>query len=363
MDLVLDVLIDGVVDTAKLLPFLFVTYLAMEALEHGMGTRSRRLVERAGVAGPIVGGAVGALPQCGFSAMAATLFSGRVVGMGTLLAVLLSTSDEMIPVFVAHGVAPERWGMVLALKVAVGIVCGLTLDAALRLLHLAGDGHTHIHELCEREHCHCDDDCDCSFGDEPAEKCVCECCGHHFDASEAAAPGDEHGCEHEHGHDHGHGHECCDGHGHELGHGHGHGHTHEHGHGLAGIVRSAVVHTVQVTAFIFVITLAMGLLIELVGTDAIASLAGSHPLRAVFVAALGGMVPNCAASVAISELFLAGTLGAPAMLAGLLASGGVGLLVLFRTNADMRQNVAVAVLLYVSSVVCGVMALLAGVTI
>lgn len=341
MDLVLDVLIDGVVDTAKLLPFLFVTYLAMEALEHGMGPRSRRLVERAGVAGPIVGGAVGALPQCGFSAMAATLFSGRVVGMGTLLAVLLSTSDEMIPVFVAHGVAPERWGMVLALKVAVGIVCGLTLDAALRLLHLAGDGHTHIHELCEREHCYCDDDCDCSFGEEPAEKCVCECCGHHFDASEAAAPGD--------------------GHGHELGHGHGHGH--EHGHGLAGIVRSAVVHTVQVTVFIFVITLAMGLLIELVGTDAIAGLAGSHPLRAVFVAALVGMVPNCAASVAISELFLAGTLGAPAMLAGLLASGGVGLLVLFRTNADMRQNVAVAVLLYVSSVVCGILALLAGVTI
>lgn len=347
MDLVLDVLVDGVVDTAKLLPFLFVTYLAMEALEHGMGPRSRRLVERAGVAGPIVGGAVGALPQCGFSAMAATLFSGRVVSMGTLLAVLLSTSDEMIPVFVAHGVSPERWGMVLALKVAVGIVCGLTLDAALRLLHLAGDGHTHIHELCEREHCHCDDDCDCSFGDEPAEKYVCECCGHHFDASEAAAPGGEHGCDHEHGHDHEHDHE------------HGHG----HGHGPAGIVRSAVVHTVQVTVFIFVITLAMGLLIELVGTDAIAGLAGSHPLRAVFVAALVGMVPNCAASVAISELFLAGTLGAPAMLAGLLASGGVGLLVLFRTNADMRQNVAVAVLLYVASVVCGIMALLAGVAI
>ena len=337
MDLVLDVLVDGVVDTAKLLPFLFVTYLAMEALEHGMGPRSRRLVERAGVAGPIVGGAVGALPQCGFSAMAATLFSGRVVSMGTLLAVLLSTSDEMIPVFVAHGVAPERWGIVLVLKVAVGIVCGLTLDSALRLLHLTGDGHTHIHELCEREHCHCDDDCDCSFGDEPAEKYVCECCGHHFDASEAAAPGGEHGCDHDH--------------------------DHEHGHGPAGIVRSAVVHTAQVTAFIFVITLAMGLLIELVGTDAIAGLAGSHPLRAVFVAALVGMVPNCAASVAISELFLAGTLGAPAMLAGLLASGGVGLLVLFRTNADMRQNVAVAVLLYVASVICGTMALLAGVTI
>lgn len=341
MDLVLDVLVDGVVDTAKLLPFLFVTYLAMEALEHGMGPRTRHLVERAGVAGPIVGGAVGALPQCGFSAMAATLFSGRVVSMGTLLAVLLSTSDEMIPVFVAHGVAPERWGMVLALKVAVGIVCGLTLDAALRLLHLAGDGHTHIHELCEREHCHCDDDCDCSFEDEPAEKYVCDCCGNHFDASEAVAPGGEHGCDHEHEHEHG----------------------HEHGHGLAGIVRSAAVHTVQVTVFIFVITLAMGLLIELVGTDAIAGLAGSHPLRAVFVAALVGMVPNCAASVAISELFLAGTLGAPAMLAGLLASGGVGLLVLFRTNADMRQNVAVAVLLYVASVACGIMALLAGVTI
>ena len=322
MDLLLDVLIDSLVDTAKLVPFLFVTYLAMEALEHGMAGRSRGIVARAGAAGPVVGSVLGALPQCGFSAMAATLFSGRVVTMGTLVAVLLSTSDEMIPVFVAHGVASRRMLCLLGMKVVIGAIVGMTIDAALRLLRLSGDGHAHIHELCERAHCHCEGD----LGDACDERLA--------EAIHAA-----------HSHDHGYG---CE---------------HDHaGGGLASIARSALVHTWQVSIFILVITFAMGLLIELVGEGAIGGLAGTHPLRAVMVCGLVGMIPNCGASVAITELYLAGTIGPGSMLAGLLTSGGVGLLVLFRTNADMRQNVIVAALLYVAGVACGILAALAGAT-
>lgn len=318
MDLIVDVLADSVIDTLKLIPFLLVTYLAMEALEHFASNKVREAVERAGAAGPVVGGLLGALPQCGFSAMAATLFSGRVVTAGTLVAVILSTSDEMIPVFVAHQEPASRMLSIIAIKVVLGIVAGLLLDVALRLLHRAGDGHAHIHELCEREHCHCEE-ADELDDDE----------GH-----------DGRGDHNDHHIDH-------DGH-HE--HAHHHGHSH---HGVWGIVRSACVHTAQVTAFIFLISLLFGLIIEGLGVDSIRSMLAYHPVRATFIAALVGLIPNCGASVAIAELFLDGTLATGPMLAGLLSSGGVGLLVLWRTNADARQNVYVTLLVYGVAVLAG----------
>lgn len=313
MDLIFDVLADSVIDTLKLIPFLLVTYLAMEALEHFASNKVKEAVERAGTAGPVVGGLLGALPQCGFSAMAATLFSGRVVTAGTLVAVILSTSDEMIPVFVAHQEPASRMLAIIAIKVALGIVAGLLLDLVLRLLHRAGDGHAHIHELCEREHCHCEeaDEADEDEGDD----------GH-----------GDHGDHHDHGHPH--------------------GHSHSH-HGVWGIVRSACVHTAQVTAFIFLISLLFGLIIEGFGVDSIRSMLANHPVRATFIAALVGLIPNCGVSVAIAELFLDGTLATGPMLAGLLSSGGVGLLVLWRTNADARQNVCVTLLVYGMAVLAG----------
>lgn len=322
MDLLVDVLADSVIDTLKLIPFLLVTYLAMEALEHFASNKVKEAVEHAGAAGPVVGALLGALPQCGFSAMAATLFSGRVVTAGTLVAVILSTSDEMIPVFVAHQEPASRMLSIIAIKVVLGIAAGLLLDLVLRLLHRAGDGHTHIHELCEREHCHCE---------------------------EADELDEEHHDRDHHGDHHGH---------HEHGHHHGHGHSH---HGAWGIVRSACVHTAQVTAFIFLISLLLGLIIEGLGVDSIRSTLAYHPVRATFIAALVGLIPNCGASVAIAELFLDGTLATGPMLAGLLSSGGVGLLVLWRTNADVRQNVYVTLLVYVVAVLAGLAACALGI--
>ena len=324
MDLFVDVLADSVIDTLKLIPFLFVTYLAMEALEHFANNKVREAVERAGTAGPVVGALLGALPQCGFSAMAATLFSGRVVTAGTLVAVILSTSDEMIPVFVAHQEPASRMLSIIAIKVVLGIVAGLLLDVALRLLHRAGDGHAHIHELCEREHCHCE---------------------------EADELDDDEG--HDGRGDH-------DEHAQHLEHAHHHGHSHSH-HGAWGIVRSACVHTAQVTAFIFLISLLFGLIIEGLGVDSIRSMLAYHPVRATFIAALVGLIPNCGASVAIAELFLDGTLATGPMRAGLLSSGGVGLLVLWRTNADARQNVYVTLLVYGVAVLAGLAACALGI--
>lgn len=291
MDFVVHVLEHSVLDTLALVPLLFVTYLAMEAIEHSASAHVRAAVERSGKAGPVVGALLGALPQCGFSAMAATLYAGRVVTVGTLVAVVLSTSDEMVPVFLAHQEPLGRLAAIMGIKIAIGLVVGLVVDALLRLWHRAGDGHLHIHELCEREHCHCDDDHD----------------------------------------------------------------GHEHGHGRWAIVRSALVHTVQVTLFILAVTFVFGLVIEYVGQDALGELLANHPVRATFVAALVGLIPNCGASVAITELYLDGVLSAGPMLAGLLASGGVGLLVLWRTNADARQNAAITAFVYVVAVVAGLL--------
>ena len=293
MDFVLHVLEHSALDTLELVPLLFVTYLAMEAIEHSASAHVRAVVERSGKAGPVVGGVLGALPQCGFSAMAATLYAGRVVTAGTLVAVVLSTSDEMVPVFLAHQEPLGRLFAIMGVKIAIGVVVGLVVDVALRAWHRAGDGHVHIHELCEREHCHCDDD---------------------------------------------------------------HDHDHAHGHGRWAIVRSALVHTVQVTLFILAVTFLFGLVIESVGQDALGALLANHPVRATFVAALVGLIPNCGASVAITELYLDGVLATGPMLAGLLASGGVGLLVLWRTNADARQNAVITLFVYLVAVVAGLLA-------
>ena len=305
--MLVDVIADSVLDTLELVPFLFVTYLAMETLEHSTEGRMQGLVARAGHAGPIVGGLLGAVPQCGFSAMAATLYSGGVVTAGTLVAVILSTSDEMVPVFLAHQEPAGRLLSIMLLKVVVGIVVGLLLDAMLHAVRHVGNPQPHIHDLCERAHCHCEDD----------------------EAGSDASPESD-----------------ADGHGEaERGHHHGHGHW--------AIVRSAAIHTVQVTGFILLVTFLFGLLIEVMGEDALAQLLGSHPVRATFLAALVGLIPNCGASVAITELYLDGVLAAGPMVAGLLVSGGVGLLVLFRTNRDVRQNVAVTAFIYAVGVVVG----------
>ena len=290
MDFLLHVLEHSVLDTLPLVPLLFVTYLAMEAIEHTASAHVRAVVERSGAAGPVVGALLGALPQCGFSAMAATLYAGRVVTVGTLVAVVLSTSDEMVPVFLAHQEPLGRLFAIMGVKVFVGLAVGLVVDALLRAWHRAGDGHVHIHELCEREHCHCDDD-----------------------------------------------------------------HGHDHAHGRWAIVRSALVHTVQVTLFILAVTFVFGLAIEYVGQDALGDLLANHPVRATFLAALVGLIPNCGASVAITELYLDGVLATGPMLAGLLASGGVGLLVLWRTNADARQNALVTAFVYVVAVATGLL--------
>lgn len=335
LELLRDVLTESVEDTLVLIPFLYLTYLAMEALEHGAAGWSERIIVRAGKAGPVLGALLGALPQCGFSAMGATLYAGRVVTLGTLIAVVLSTSDEMLPVFIANGAPVAQIVAIVGFKVAIGMVAGLLVDLSLRVFRIPVDRRLRISELCEK------DGCDCGFEeltagqDEALAEKVYEDDGDLREAEGCAACG-----HHEH---HGH---------------HEHGAHHHHG----SIWRSALVHTVQVTVFIFLVTLVLELVIESVGTDVFAQFMLDHPEQSVFVSALVGLVPNCAASVVISELYLEGALGSGAMIAGLLTGAGVGLLVLFRANRPLKQNVGIVAVLYGIGVLCGLIVTASGFT-
>ena len=298
------VLEHSIEDTLYLIPFLFVTYLAMEWLEHKAGDKAEEAVRRAGAAGPVVGALVGIVPQCGFSAAAATLWAGRVITLGTLFAVFLSTSDEMLPIFLAEQVAPMTILKIMGVKLMIGMVMGFVVDAAVRLARRDRE-KLRIHELCERDRCHCNGDCE-----------TCE-----------QQP--------------------------ELAYDFEHDEEHEHHHEGGSILRSALKHTVQVTVFIFIITLVLDGALELVGEDALAAFLGSNPVLSVLGSALVGLIPNCAASVVIAQLYVEGALGAGAMMAGLLVSAGVGLLVLFRTNRGLRQNLIVLAGLWATGVFWG----------
>ena len=352
MDLLIDILLDAGKDTLSLVPFLLVTYLALEALEHVAGDRVNGAIKRAGAAGPVVGSLLGMVPQCGFSAMAATLYAGRVVTLGTLVAVFLSTSDEMLPLLLAEQVPVQTMAMLLASKALIALVTGFIVDAAVRGLrrnvrahaairrtvlgtaansahvNCAHDDHTggdiidevaeagvsadHIHELCERDHCGCDED------------------------------EDERG----HGHGHEHGHEGDHAHERDRACGHEHGHSHE-GAPLLSIIRSAISHTVQVSVFIFLVTLILVAVLETFGESTIEQFLRGNETLAVLGSALVGLIPNCSASGVITQLYLEGALQLAPMLAGTLISAGVGYLVLFRTNRSARENALFLAMMYV----------------
>ena len=345
------------IDTLKLVPFLFVTYLAMEALEHYASSKSIAAVRRAGIAGPVIGALLGVVPQCGFSAAAATLYSARVITLGTLFAVFLSTSDEMLPIMIAAQAPAGFIAEVLAIKALCGLIAGFAIDAVLRLRHHAVEA-MRIRDLCERDHCGCDDESDapsvlfdaCQKREESAANCIDDWGAEYSNGEErgaelAYASDERHERDHAHGQNRGHDH--------SRDHVHAHNSSHGHAHGFGAIAKSSLVHTLQVTLFIFLVSLALEIVIDGVGEDALASFISANSNFSVVVSAIVGFIPNCAASVVLTELYLEGALSTGAMLAGLLVSAGVGLLVLFRANRPMHENFLIAAGLVACGVVFG----------
>ena len=329
--MLLDILLDAVLDTLYLIPFLLVTYIAMEWLEHGASRKFQEAIEKGGAVGPAIGAVLGVVPQCGFSAAASTFYAARVITLGTLIAVFLSTSDEMLPIFIAEAVPFETIATILGVKILIGIVAGFAIDAVLRITRPARESWR-IHELCERAGCHCaDDDVPC------IQNAAAIVAAQEGSAGAESYEGGATVADAAHDHDHD-------------------GRVHEHGHAKWGtIVRSAVKHTVEVSCFVFLVVLAMNAVFTLFGEDALATVLGANPQIAVVVSGLVGLIPNCAASVAIAQLYVDGVLGSGAMMSGLLCAAGVGLLVLFRTNASAKQNIAILAMLLAVSCASGLL--------
>lgn len=274
-----EVLWHGFLDTLKLVPFLFLTYLLMEFIEHRAADRTRSFMKRAGKLGPLAGGALGALPQCGFSAAAANLYTGRVVTLGTLIAVFLSTSDEMLPILVSGGVGFGGAMLIVGYKAAVGILVGFAVDFVLKLMH-KGAEEINIDEICDNDNCHCE----------------------------------------------------------------------------RGILRSALHHTVTITVFVFLITLAINAAVFFIGEENLSALMYNKPVIGHLIAAVFGLIPNCAASVALTTFGAKGLITSGTMMAGLFSGAGVGVLVLFRMNKRLKENLTVIGILVLSGVVFGLIA-------
>lgn len=278
--MIIDSFIDALLDGAKLLPFLFVVFLLLEAIEHRTKDWVVKLAEKGKKTGPLWGSVLGLIPQCGFSVMGANLYAGGIISLGTLMAIFLSTSDEAIIIMLGN---PDSISQVLPLlgcKLVIGIIFGFAIDFVRREKYKRPHDHEHHHE--------------------PHD--LCENCG-------------------------------CD--------------------KYPGIVRPALYHTFKLFAFIFILNFALNVIIGLIGTERLSEFLLSGSIFQPFLTALIGLIPNCAASVLITELYIAGGISFGSAVAGLCAGAGVGLAVLFRMHKCTKKNIGVVVLLYLISVFCG----------
>ena len=322
-----EVVLHAIVETLSIVFFLFLTYLLLEFIEHRAKDKTERLMRKAGPFGPAVGGLLGAAPQCGFSTVAANLYTSGVVTLGTLIAVFLSTSDEMLMILVNEKIPFTSVLMILGYKVLCGIFVGFVVDFIIRAIRK-------------------------KRGIEPVRKHPIGCTCAEHKAEKAHAHGEhghaEHTDEHLHG-EHGHAeheHEAeegdCDG--------------HEHAHGLGSLVKCALGHTLSVGLFVLIITLALNTLMHYVGEDVMGKILVNIPGVSHLIAGLVGLIPNCAVSVALCELAIEGLISEGVMLSGLFSGAGVGLLVLLRTNSDPWEDFYVPAILVAAGVVFGVIA-------
>ena len=280
----LDVILDALIDSVKLLPFLFITYLIMEYIEHKTSEKAKDTIKKSGKFGPLIGSILGAFPQCGFSVAATNLYAARVITLGTLISVYLSTSDEMIPIFISEGASLVTLFKILGIKVLIGMIAGFVIDLVLRLRKKDNE-EERIIDLCEKEHCHCDH----------------------------------------------------------------------------GIFKSALKHTVNIFIFVLLITFVINTIIYFIGEDTIARFVQSNPVLGPILGGIIGLIPNCASSVILTQLYLENVIPAATMISGLLVGAGVGLIVLFKMNKGIKQNLKITGLLYAIGVVSGIIIQLIGI--
>ena len=270
-----DAILDAIMDSLKLLPFLFLTYLLMEYLEHKTSEKSKNAIKKSGKYGPVIGSILGAVPQCGFSVSATNLYAGRVITLGTLIAIYLSTSDEMLPILISSGTNIGLIIEILIVKILIGMISGIAIDLIYKNKNKQEE---HIHDLCENEHCHCEE----------------------------------------------------------------------------GILKSSIIHTLQIFAFILIASMILNTALYFIGEDNISKFILNKPILAPILACLIGLIPNCASSVVLTKIYTGGIIGIGTLIGGLLVNSGLGLMILFKVNKNLKENIKIVSILYIIGVISGI---------
>lgn len=269
----LDVIVDTLLDGIKLIPFLFIAFLILELLEHKLSGKNKKIIEKSGKFGPIIGSMLGAFPQCGFSVAATNFYATRIITLGTLISIYLSTSDEMLPLLISEGVNIKLIIKVLGIKILIGMISGFIIDLIFRKKE-----KKHIHDFCEEEHCNCKN----------------------------------------------------------------------------GVLISTIKHTLNITLFIIIISFILNTIIYYVGEDTLGNLIFRKKVLGPILSSLIGLIPNCASSVVITQLYLENVISFGAMMSGLLTGSGVAILVLFKVNKNLKENLKILGLVYIIGVISGI---------
>jgi hypothetical protein len=270
-----EVILDTIVDSLKLIPFLLVAFLIIELLEHKLNNKTKNIITKSKKVGPIIGSLLGVIPQCGFSVMATNLYITRIITLGTLISIYLSTSDEMLIIMISEKVEISLILKILLIKIFFGIVYGLIID---KIINKKKKDKETNYELCDEEHCDCNH----------------------------------------------------------------------------SILLSAIKHTLHITLFIFIITLIINTIFTLLGDNYLSKILLNNSILSPFITSLIGLIPNCAASVILTELYLNSTISLGALIGGLLTSSGSSLLVLIKNNKNKKENLSIILLLYALGVLSGI---------
>ena len=268
---------DALLDTLKILPYLFVTFIIIELIEHKLSKKNQEILTKNKKYGPIVGGFLGALPQCGFSTMASNLFSNKVITIGTVIAVFLSTSDEMLPIMLSENGNILTILKIVGFKVLVGIIVGLIVDLIYK--RNKDNEKKYIHDMCEESSCKCNE---------------------------------------------------------------------------KGIVISSIIHTLKIGVFILIANILINLIILEIGEDNLENILLNKNIITYFIASIFGLIPNCASSVIITELYLNGLITTGVLLSGLLTGSGIGILLLFKSNKNLKENLTILSIIYSVGVIVGI---------
>lgn len=268
----LDILLDTIIDVVKLIPFLFVAFLIIEIIEHKISNKSKNIISKSGKFGPILGSLLGAIPQCGFSVVATNLYITRIVSLGTLISIYLSTSDEMLPILISNNMPITDILKIIGLKVIIGMFFGFIID----FIYRKKDKKTF--HICEDDHCDCEE----------------------------------------------------------------------------SLIKSSIIHTLKTVLFIFIVSILLNLGFEYVGEETIEKIFMSSSIFAPLLSCLIGLIPNCASSVIITEVYINNVISLGTAIGGLLTNSGLSLLVLFKNNKNIKENIAIMITIYIIGVISGI---------